>query len=166
MDSLEVHAYQPPGITIAYARSFCDLQLVSFGCGEETYVIMQKEFLSVGATCWAKAIEQTTQDLHRLFFFAFALDNDNGPDNQGSTSRIKRAVQDHDRIMFVVTWCVFHQYHLIIKSLLAILDKFVWSPPSSKFPTSYFSGVSAISNSWRAAGGASQDLLRWCRGLW
>ena len=150
LESMEIHHGQEPSVGIAYARAFCDLQLVAFGTAEETYVNMQKEFLSVGAPCWAKAIDEAAKNPHLLYIFALALDN--GPDNQGATSRIKYSLKDHIRVLLVLTWCIFHQYHLIIKSLLVILDRFVWSPPSSPFPTTYFAGVSAISSSWRAAG--------------
>ena len=78
------------------------MHLVAFGNGEETYHIMQKEFSSVGATCWAKAAEECALDGHKLFIFAMALDN--GPDNQGATSRVKHALDGKDRVMFVINW--------------------------------------------------------------
>lgn len=137
-------------VTVLYSRSFCDMHLVSFDNGQEIYHIMRKEFSSVGATCWAKVVEECALDKHKLFIFALALDN--GPDNQGATSRLKNTLEGNNRVTFAVTWCVFHQYHLIIRSMLLILDKFVWPSPSAAFPTTYFAGVSCISNSWRAAG--------------
>ena len=78
---MEIHHGQEPSVGIAYARAFCDLQRVAVGTAEETYVNMQNEFLSGGAPCWAKAIDEAAKNPHLLYIFALALDN--GPDNQG-----------------------------------------------------------------------------------
>ena len=150
-------AEQGASVSVAYSRSFCDMNLVSFGTGEETYSIMLKEFDSLGATSWEKAAAECATDAHKLCIFAFALDN--GPDNQGATRRVRTALEGHDRVMFATTWCVFHQYHLAIKSMLVVLDKSKWSPPADALPTTYFSGVSSVSNSWRAPGIARKIYL-------
>ena len=50
-------------------------------------------------------------------------------------------------------FCVQHQGHSIVSSLLNVLDNFSWGHDDRfHLPTRYFTGVASISNVWRSTG--------------
>ena len=57
----------------------------------------------------------------------------------------------HPRQLVFTTWCICHQYHLIVKNMLQVLDDHVtWSGEWGG--TKYFSGLATWANVWRGVG--------------
>jgi hypothetical protein len=135
----------PDLLRASYARAVCDIQPVHHGTGSELYAIMAHELKSVGCPTW-EAPE--LQSEHCASVFALVLDH--GPDNQAATKMIRATLVDKPRVLFVVVWCFFHQYHLIVKNLLLVLDRWSWT--GAEYSTPYFNGLATIANCWRSPG--------------
>ena len=80
--------------------------------------------------------------------YAFCVDG--GPDNKGMTRRIREVLKDNPHATIVVVWCMMHLLHLVVKSVLVIMDAWTW--PSMKPPKKHFVGVSTFSSTWRQTG--------------
>ena len=105
-----------------------------------------EEFRGVGRAIWDGDLEETTPPRIRAYIFGL----DAGPDNVGFTKLVASTVRSCMYTMIWVVWCRFHQYHLIVRSMLVVLDSFTWS--NQPYGASYFAGLCTICNTWREAG--------------
>jgi hypothetical protein len=132
---------------VSSVSNICDLQIVTKGTAEETYHLILREFDSVKAASWADRV--TTNESSRMSSFNFGLDA--GPDNQGNVRRFRRVIGPAPNISYTVVYCFFHSTHLTVKSGYAVCERHSWC---ADFPTTYFNGISCISNVWRGPGTA------------
>ena len=130
-------------------HSICDLQKVLTGDGEELTRIVRKEFASVGAPHWDNRMNNAKSSLSRLTLYALSLDH--GPDNVFLARRLKKSFEGYQNIMICVQWCLFHQYHLGVRSLLEVFESWTWDC-DQKLPCKYHGGVATIANTWRSTG--------------
>jgi hypothetical protein len=130
----------------SYVRAVCDMRPVVYGTGSELYNIILKELASVGCRDWmSPALDSNSA----VSVFAFVLDQ--GPDNQAATRFIRSLLVEKLNVMIVVVWCFTHQYHIIVKNMLLILNSWTWTEAAS--PASpYFAGLATVSNCWRSPG--------------
>ena len=85
----------------------------------------------------------------QLFAYVFGLDS--GPDNRGAMRRLTSQVAGLPFVFVLVIWCFLHQMHLIVKSVLDILENWEWPSPHT-LHTTFFSGVKVFANTWRSHG--------------
>jgi hypothetical protein len=133
------------GVEMPYVRSLCDMQVVRAGTGVELYNTMIRELRSVGIHDWIiMGLEETS-----ITMLLFALDK--GPDNQLAIKLIRNNVAAFPLLFIGIVWCFFHQWNLIIKSMLDLIDGFEWSD-GFRFKVSYTAGLGTITNTWRSPG--------------
>ena len=131
-------------------------KVVTHSTGGELYNIMLRELRSVGAPTWMSAeLEAPT----KFTVFAFVLDQ--GPDNQWVVKFIRSLLSGRLRVAMMTVWCFLHQYHLIVKNVVAFLDAFRWTSPAA-VDTAYFHGISSISNCWRMPGNPAKVYNKTC----
>ena len=109
---------------------------------------MRNNFERLGCPNWDNA---AVSDSDTLTVFNFGLDA--GPDNQGAVRRVASSLDGVSGAMFSVTWCFFHQHHLIMKYLLTILESWEWEE-DGPWPCKFFSALSVIATVWRSTGNA------------
>ena len=146
--------FQLESFVAPYMRCVCGIQRVVTSTSSELYNMMLRELQSVGCPHWLSA----EHDASRTVVYAFVMDQ--GPDNQGATRFIKQLLVDKPSTMMLTVWCFMHQYHLIVKNLLVMLDKHRWS--GSPINTEYFSLLSAVSNCWRSPGNPTKIYNKTC----
>ena len=107
------------------------MQAVEHGTGEELYRLVGQELQSVGIPTWddranasGTALPPKGQRLLRVFTFV----TDQGPDNVGMARRIRFRLKDFPLLLFIIRYCFFHQYHLLVKAMILILDNWDWDP--------------------------------------
>ena len=127
----------------------CDLQIQTKTTGEETYMLVDREMTSVGCPSWEVRASQAHHFPRRVTAYLFGLDA--GPDNQGMMRRILARVKMIPQIFIWVSFCIFHQCHLIVKYLLKTLENFEW-PEKYALPKGYFSMLGTLANTWRSTG--------------
>jgi hypothetical protein len=154
-------------------KAMCPLQKVSAGTSEELYRMILQEFLGVGCPSWEQSFgtepQQYTADSHSPLgqllrvegleavvvgtLRAYIFNLDKGPDNVGFCRRLKEKLRTEQFTMFMVQFCFMHQYHLLVKSLLYVLDNHLpWSRVEYAFRVKYVSTVATIGNCWRGVG--------------
>ena len=153
-----------------------DMQIVNQGTGEELYSIIERQITSVsgpeGPTV-ARRVREAHTNPGRVSVYVMNLDN--GPDNQCATRLIRQEISGTENVASLVCWCTFHQYHLIIKDVIGLLDNFQVRiddlieveeagaealalqtkearEASAGMPGKYFSLVASVCNVWRSAG--------------
>ena len=144
LDSLEV-----PSQVVA-----CDLQIQRLGTAAETYDFVKAEMASAGCPHFASRALDSSSHPARVSVYNFGFDH--GPDNFGMLPRIRKELNDAPNVMYCVSWCLFHQMHLIAKTMLAVLDK--WEH-ASEHPVAYFSAIATLANLWRGTGAAETIRL-------
>ena len=136
-------------LTLPYYRTLCDLREVVQGTGAELYNIVLKEFASVGCKTWDdRAREFASKNFPGMSVFVCTLDK--GPDNQGLCKLMTNSLTTCPNVMCWFIYCFLHQYHLIVKTVLQILDDFEWDEPD--YQSKYFSGIATVANTWRSPG--------------
>ncbi len=124
-----------------------DIQPVKSGTGAETYGIITKELTSVGVPTWFEKMVEADPKCISMYWFGL----DNGPDNVGHISRVRGLLElSPPTVMFGVVWCMQHQAHLIVKSVLEVADNFQFTDKA--VGCSYWSALSAIAYVWRSPG--------------
>ena len=133
-------------------KATCDMQVVNTGTGEELYRIIQRQVQSTGAATWEDACANSVTNTNCITTWVMGLDN--GADNVGATRRIKERLKDSRLVMMWVVWCLFHQYHLVVKDILQTLDtwEFAEDLGFTPLPSPYYTCVSMICNVWRSCG--------------
>ena len=113
-------------------RSVPAMQAVIYGTGEELYRLVLAEFQSTGVRTWEDKLNDQACAGHLrlgqpaiLRFYAFGFDK--GSDNQAFVKRIKQRLSGQPFFLFWVIWCMYHQYHLIVASVLGVIESWDWS---------------------------------------
>ena len=71
---------------------------------------------------WEERARHASAYPKRVSIFCFGYDA--GPDNTGSTRRIRSKLVGINTVLLCVTWCFMHQCQLALKSIIAAVDKF------------------------------------------
>ena len=142
-------------LELPYHRAVCSLQRVVSSTSSELYNMIIKELSSVGcpdwlSPVWAAPPESDGGPLVEPPVVVYGFSLDQGPDNQGMVKMVQSMLAQVPRVMMLVVYCCLHQYHLVVKNVLAFLDSFSFD--DAPFTTQYFSGISAVSNCWRSPG--------------
>ena len=130
--------------------NFCpaDVLVVDSGTAAEALRIMSKQMSSVGCPTWSdRAAERSSC---RLSVYGFSLDS--GADNVAAVKHIVASLERVPHVCVLSSWCMLHQYHLIVKSMLIEMDRYVF--PGDTEVATYVSGVATIANVWRSPGAA------------
>ena len=126
----------------------CELQVQTQGSGEETYLLVGREMTSTGCPSWETRANQAHLFPNRLSTFVFGVDA--GPDNQGMVKRILKRLSTLPLVLSWVIFCIFHQCHLIVKSLLKTMENFDF-PEEYALEKGYFSVLGTVGNTWRSS---------------
>ena len=60
---------------------------------------------------------------------------------------------DKNTLCILSVFCFLHQYHLIVKQVLTVLDGWSWAEWGVyDVPCTYFSGVATVANTWKSPG--------------
>ena len=112
---------------LPFQRSVPAMQSVTHGTADELYRLVLAEFQSTGVRTWEDKLNDQARGpqpaILRFYVFAF----DNGPDNQGFVKKLKQRLVNQSSFLFWLIWCKLHQYHLIVASILAVIDSWDWS---------------------------------------
>ena len=127
-------------------RAICELQVVEAGTAKELMAMMKNQFNSVGCPMWHEVADAVFLGLLTVYIFSL----DKGPDNQGGMRIIRERVILCRHCMILLTWCFFHQDHLIVKAVIEFLNGWEWSDHT--LPAKYYSGVAIVANTWRSSG--------------
>eukprot|EP00927_Polykrikos_kofoidii_P002667 TRINITY_DN11067_c0_g1_i1.p1 TRINITY_DN11067_c0_g1~~TRINITY_DN11067_c0_g1_i1.p1 ORF type:complete len:1330 (-),score=171.22 TRINITY_DN11067_c0_g1_i1:47-4036(-) len=130
-----------------FTRSLADVLIVKTGGGAELYCLMHREVMSVGAPTWLDCVREGGPPEDSLEVWIFCLDN--GPDNQLTTKNIRNDIEPTPRLVTLTVWCVMHQYHLIVRSVLDVMDDHPWC---DGWGVRYVNGMATLSNVWRSPG--------------
>ena len=130
----------------------CELQVQTQGSGEETYLLVGREMTSTGCPSWETRANQAHLFPNRLSTFVFGVDA--GPDNQGMVKRILKRLSTLPLVLSWVIFCIFHQCHLIVKSLLKTMENLHF-PEKYALEKGYFSVLGTVGNTWRSSGAPS-----------
>ena len=137
---------------VVYNRALPDIQPVKLGTGRELYSIMLKELRGVGINMWLVPHDGVV---------CMGLALDHGPDNDWVVGFITSLLGKDLFTWCCGVWCFFHQYHLIVKAMISVLDSFTFS--ERDFDSSYFSAVATIANTWRTPGNPRKILDAACQ---
>ena len=132
-----------------------DLQTIHVGTGLETYCLVTKTLAGLGIPNWEEKLsapQVADNGERKITLFAFGTDA--GPDNIGMCGRVRRALLLCELVMFIWKFRLFHQGHLASKCIIKALDNWTWPAecPEAQLPTTFFNGISAITNLWRGPG--------------
>jgi len=83
-------------------------------------------------------------------FFIYADTSDAGPDQAARRKMLRASLNDVGNVLYFDSNCSIHQYHLIVKDQLQMVDAFLNSltPVFSDHPGKYFASVAKIANYW------------------
>ena len=85
-------------------------------------------------------------------FFLYTDTSDAGPDQAARRKKLNAALNDVGNILYFDLNCCIHQYHLIVKEQLVLVDRFLQSVEQvfkGGHPTKYFASIAKISHYWR-----------------
>ena len=130
-----------------------DLLTVAKGDGKETYAFVLRQIASVGCPTWEDKRKSSEASPDEFTIYTIVVDA--GGDNQSLLKRVGMDLTGATSVCYIAVFCFLHQIHLISKAVLKILDEWQWSGDVS-LPTTYFSGIATIANTWRSTGNASK----------
>ena len=143
-----------------FTRSVCDCQVVNAGTGAELFEMAQKEMRSVHCPTWTDKLAevQAGQQHQRLSVYLFGFDH--GPENTRMTKLVREQLNGVTSVMTLVSWCLLHQMHLIVRQVLDFIDYFEWDEfwdgeaelQSWNYLPNYSVIVSGVSSAWRCPG--------------
>ena len=86
----------------------------------------QKEMRSVHGPTWADKLAevQAGRQHQRLSVYLFGFDQ--GSENTRMTKLVREQVKGCTFVMMLVSWCLLHQMHLIVRQVLDFIDYFEW----------------------------------------
>ena len=103
-----------------------DIQAVTEGTGLETYQHALKELRSRGCPTWEDKVNEAKSKPYNnhLSFFLFGVDA--GPDEKGMDKRVLKAAKDVPTVLVMISFCLFHRCHLVVKAVLSLMDAHTW----------------------------------------